>query len=75
MRKKLNRVGDDSVLVLDEPLLQRLGLGKDGEVELSMSDEGLLVTPIHDADDDRRFREAAEKVMSKHAGLFRRLSK
>ncbi|HEX8411593.1 MAG TPA: hypothetical protein VF883_22270 [Thermoanaerobaculia bacterium] len=75
MKKKLSRVGDDAVLVPDEPLLQRLGLGKDGEVELSMSDEGLLVTPIHDQDDERRFREAAEKVMAKHAGLFRRLSK
>lgn len=75
MRAKIKRVDEETVLVLDQPLLDRLGLDVDGEVELSTNGDVLTVTPIRDADRDRLFEESAAKVLEKHAGLFQRLSK
>lgn len=74
MRKKLTRTGNSVALVLDKPLLEQLGLDADGEVELSTNGDVLVVTPIRDAVRERKFRKSAEKIASKYAGLFRRLS-
>ena len=75
MRTKLTRVDGAVALMLDEPLLEQLGIADDAEVELSVSGKGLLVMPLQEAEVERRFRESAEKIAAKHAGLFRRLSK
>jgi antitoxin component of MazEF toxin-antitoxin module len=75
MKAKLTPVDEGAMLVLDRPLLQKLGLGGDAEVELSTNGDVLTVTPVRDEERERLFRESADKVLQKHAGLFRRLSK
>ena len=75
MKAKLTRVDEGAVLVLDRPLLEKLGLEDDSEVELAMNGDVLTVTRARDAEREHRFRQSAEKVIEKHAGLFERLSK
>ena len=75
MKAKLTRVDDGAVLVLDKPLLDRLNLAADAEVELSTDGDVLTMTPIRDAERQRLFEQSAAKVLEKHAGLFDRLSK
>jgi antitoxin component of MazEF toxin-antitoxin module len=75
MRKKLTRTGNSVALVLDKPLLEELGLDDNAEVELSTNGDVLVVTPIRDAVRERRFRKSADKITTKYAGLFQRLSK
>jgi antitoxin component of MazEF toxin-antitoxin module len=60
MRTRLTRIGSDLAVRLEKPLPEELGLEENSEV----------LSP-----NDQRFRESAEKVASKHAGLFRRLAK
>jgi antitoxin component of MazEF toxin-antitoxin module len=74
MKKKLSRTGNSVALVLDKPLLEQLGLDENSEVELSTNGDVLVMTPVRDAIRERKFRKSAEKIATKYAGLFRRLS-
>jgi hypothetical protein len=47
------------------------GLDEDTQMDVSTNS----TAPVHEAEIERRFRESAEKIATKHAGLFRRLSK
>jgi antitoxin component of MazEF toxin-antitoxin module len=74
MIKKLTRTGNSIALVLDKPLLEELGLDENAEVEVSTNGQVLVITPKRSSARDRKFRKAVEKVNSKYAGLFKRLS-
>jgi antitoxin component of MazEF toxin-antitoxin module len=74
MKKRLARRGDEIVLVLDESLLAELGLDENSVVEMSIEENGFFVSHSGLSADERRFRESAEKIAGKHAGLFRRLA-
>ncbi len=75
MKKKLTRTGNSVALVLDKPLLEQLGLDETSEVEISTNGDVLVVTPVRDELADRKFKKSAEKITTKYAGLFHRLSK
>ncbi len=72
MITKLVRIGDDIALVLDPPILKELGLDEGSEVDLSIDDGALVVTPVRDR--EQRFRQATEEIDRKYADVFRRLS-
>lgn len=74
MKNKLTRIGDDLAVVLDEPLRKQVGLDENSEVEISINDDVVTVTPVRDMTRERKFREAIEKMDKKYAGLFRRLA-
>jgi antitoxin MazE len=74
MIKKLTRTGNSLAVVLDKPLLDDLGLDENAEVEVSTNGQIIVITPKRSAVRDRRFRNAAEKISRKYAGLFKRLS-
>jgi len=72
--KKLTRTGNSIAVVLDKPLLEELGLDEGAEVEISTNGQIIVITPKRSAARDRKFRNAADKINRKYAGLFRRLS-
>ena len=74
MIKKLTRTGNSIAVVLDKPLLEELGLDESSEVEVSTNGQIIVITPKRNAARDRKFRKAVEKINSKYAGLFKRLS-
>jgi antitoxin component of MazEF toxin-antitoxin module len=74
MIKKLTRTGNSIALVLDKPLLDELGLDENAEVEVSTNGQVLVITPKRSSGRDRKFRKAVDKINSKYAGLFKRLS-
>lgn len=74
MIKKLTRTGNSIAVVLDKPLLEELGLDEGAEVEVSTNGQIIVITPKRGAARDRKFRNAAEKISRKYAGLFKRLS-
>ncbi len=69
MITKLTRIGDDVAVVLDTSILAELGWDVNTEVELSTNGKNLVVMPAR----DERFKNAADKINRKHAGLFKRL--
>ena len=74
MVKKLTKTGNSLALVLDRPLLQQLGIDEDTELEISTNGDVLVVTPVRGRARERKFRQAAEKINQRYAGLFKRLS-
>jgi antitoxin component of MazEF toxin-antitoxin module len=45
MIKQLRKVGNSNALILDKPILELLGLEEDGQVQLTIQDGNLIVTP------------------------------
>lgn len=74
MIKKLTRIGDSIALVLDKPMLEELGLDENAKVEVSTNGQVIIITPKRSAARERTFRNAADKINRKYAGLFKRLS-
>jgi antitoxin MazE len=74
MIKKLTRTGNSLALVLDKPLLEQTGIDENTELEISTNGQLIVVTPVRDAEREKRFRNALEEVNKEYAGLFRRLA-
>jgi antitoxin component of MazEF toxin-antitoxin module len=74
MIKKLTRIGDSIALVLDKRMLEELGLDANAEVEVSTNGQVIVITPRRSSARERLFRDAADKVNRRYAGLFKRLS-
>jgi len=76
MIKQLRKVGNSNALILDKPILELLGLEEEGQVQLTIQDGNLIVTPARPQ--LVRAEEMGEKldyVMKKRAGVLRRLAK
>ncbi|HEV7242513.1 MAG TPA: hypothetical protein VGQ36_25005 [Thermoanaerobaculia bacterium] len=72
MKKKLTRIEEGVALIIDEMLLEQLGLGENSEVALVIRDGSLLVIP--ETKRDRIFRESMENVDEQYSEVFRRLA-
>lgn len=46
MRKRLQKIGNSSGLVIDKAILSLLNMEKDEEVEITIHGSGLMITPI-----------------------------
>jgi hypothetical protein len=75
MRRQLVRSGDRVTLQLEESELEKLGVGENAEVDVSIDGRVLVVVPVESEAGDDAFERAAEKVNGRYEGLFRRLSK
>ncbi len=75
MIKQLRKVGNSNALILDKPILELLGLEEEGQVQLTIQDGSLIVTPARPR--LVRAEEMGEKldyVMKKRADVLRRLA-
>jgi antitoxin component of MazEF toxin-antitoxin module len=76
MIKQLRKVGNSNALILDKPILELLGLEEEGQVQLTIQDGSLIVTPARPQ--LVRAEEMGEKidyVIKKRADVLRRLAK
>ena len=75
MIKQLRKVGNSNALILDKPILELLGLEEDGQVQLTIQDGHLIVTPafpkVVKSED---VTEQLEYVMKKRASVLKRLA-
>ena len=67
MRARLERHGDDLVLIIDPQMLDHLGIDENTLLEVSAQDRTLSITPVqHEADEFERAIDAVNKQY-KHA--------
>ncbi len=75
MIKQLRKVGNSNALILDKPILELLGLEEGGQVQLTIHDGNLIVTP---ADpklvDAENIQQKLDYVMKKRQKVLRRLA-
>ncbi len=75
LRKRLQRHGNSTALVLDKSLLGVLGLDEGGEVSITIQGGALVIRPAEGQGDvHRRFQEALLEVDNRYTDVFRRLA-
>lgn len=74
MIKTLSKVGNSQALILDKTMLELIGVGERGEVELQVQGDTLLVRPARS--DARRveLESSHRKFMERFSDTYRRLA-
>ena len=75
MIKHIQKVGNSNALILDRALMELIGLAEGGEVQLTVRDGSILITPANPRPVDReRFEAALERVTNDRREVLRRLA-
>ena len=75
MIKQLSKVGNSNALILDKPILELLGLDENGQVQLTIQDGSLIVTPAFPKlVDSDLISEKLDLVMKKRKSVLKRLA-
>ena len=75
MIKQLRKVGNSNALILDKPILELLGLEEGGQVQLTIQDGNLIVTPTSPAQvDPKNFKEKLDYIIKKRQKVLKRLA-
>ena len=73
LKKKLVKHGDGLAIVIDQPLLDLLGLDESSEVRITTNGSGFYITPDKD-DLDARLDSAIEDTHRKYNAMLKRLA-
>lgn len=71
MIKKLTRVGNSHVILIDRAVLDLLKIDIDTPLEVSTNGNDLILSPLRD---DERFRKALAETNQQHEGTFKKLA-
>jgi len=74
MVKRLTKHGNSLALVIDRPILELLKIDADTPLEISTDGQVLVVSPVRDAEHQKKFEEALEKVNRKYGRALKRLA-
>ena len=75
MIKQLRKVGNSNALILDKPILELLGLEEDGQVQLTIQDGNLIVTPARpQLVSPKEMSKKLEYVIKKRKDVLKRLA-
>ena len=75
MIKQLRKVGNSNALILDKPILELLGLEEDGQVQLTIQDGNLIVTPARPQKiDPKNISEKLDYLVKKRKKVLKRLA-
>jgi antitoxin MazE len=74
MLKKLTKIGNSVGVILDRPLLERLGLDESSEVEVSTDGSVILLSPKRDPRREARLKEVSDWMFDTYAGAFKKLA-
>ena len=75
MIKQLRKVGNSNALILDKPILELLGLAEDGQVQLTIQDGHLIVSPANPGlVDTEEISKKLDYILKKRKDVLRRLA-
>lgn len=75
MVKRLRKVGNSSALILDKAVMEMIGLEENAEVQLTVHNGSLIVTPARPRQvDPKRFEERLERVVSRRRKALKKLA-
>ena len=75
MIKQLRKVGNSSALILDRAIMELIGLEENGEVQLTVHNGSLVLTPANPkAVTPERFEQSLSRVVAKRRSALRRLA-
>jgi len=74
MRKKLTKTGNSLALVLDKPLLDRVGIDASTLLEISTDGQVIVISPVRARRRTARLKRVVEEAHQRYSGAFRRLA-
>lgn len=74
MRKKLTKTGNSLALVLDKPLLDRVGIDANTPLEVSTDGQVIVISPVRARRRTARLKQVVEEAHRRYSGAFRRLA-
>jgi antitoxin MazE len=74
MIKKLTSIGDSQGVIIEEPILELLGIDKETPLEVKTDGEALIIRPARESR-SQRVRQATERLMTHHDETLRKLAK
>jgi len=74
MVKKLTRTGNSLALVLDKPILDRVGIDANTPLEVSTDGEVIVISPVRDRRRTARLRRIVAEAHRQYGGVFKRLA-
>lgn len=74
MKKRLAKIGNSLGIVLDRPLLERLGVDAETELEVSSDGSVIVIAPIRSRKRDARLKKVTDRVFDTYAGAFKKLA-
>ena len=74
MQTQLVKHGEGFAIVIEKPLLKRLGINTDTHIEITTDGAVMLLTPVGDPDSATAFRDALEKGNAKYAETLKKLA-
>lgn len=75
MIKQLKKVGNSNALILDKAIMELVGLKENGEVQLTVHNGSIIVTPANPKQvDQERFEACLDRVTAERREVLRRLA-
>ena len=74
MAKRLTRHGNSLALIIDRPILELLKIDPDTPLEITTDGKVLIITPVRDPKDRKKFEKALEKINRKYGRALKRLA-
>ena len=74
MTKRLTRHGNSYALVIDKPILELLRATPDTPFEIVTDGQCLVLTPVRNRAEEKKFRDALEKVHKRFGRAMKRLA-
>ncbi len=74
MIKTLTRHGNSYALVIEKPILELLRIGPDASFEVVTDGQCLVLTPVRDAGEEKKFEQALEMVHKRFGRAMKRLA-
>ena len=75
MIKRLKKVGNSNALILDRAILELVGLAEEGEVQITVNNGSIILTPAQPRPVDKaRFEACLDRVVEERREVLRRLA-
>jgi antitoxin component of MazEF toxin-antitoxin module len=74
VRKRLTKTGNSLALVLDKPLLDRVGIDADTPLDVSTDGDVIVITPARSRRRVTKLKTIVAEAHAKYGGVFRRLA-
>ncbi len=76
MVKTLRRVGNSNALLLDKPIMELLGMSEGSQVNLTVTNGALVVTPVNPMlVPPDKFQASLDRVVAEWGDVLERLAK
>lgn len=74
MIKKLQSHGNSKALVIDKPIMEALGIDAESELQVTVSGNSLVITPINVGIGAKRATEAIDRLRPRYGKMLKRLA-